>query len=472
MKLTKGRINKLLNVKNQSMKKYKGNKKYNRTNTFRKKRPLDLNNKTLKNIFMLGGVRKNEFNGNDDDDNDAIGDDSEEPITEDMFVINLENDTAEFNNNEVSGSIVPLKIDYSFLPKLNKLNENGEVVEDEEENGKNEDESEDENGDKIFDKYTGLNRGSVYKSYSPNLIKPRKKIIEFGKMPIKIDIDNKPLGDITAALERYLSILIANKLRELIPSGPQDGIQSSAAFLDKLKNSMTNKPTIDMDILNKLGLKFNIGEGSPNLEQPLFDQTSSSEQPSIGQPTSSLPIIKSLNTLDKTLKNKQSEIEIENEKEELDKLRQFFEEEPLKGQKETQPQPQTQEPILRSKLKDYTNENQINYLNNLQSEFGNKNENQFNTRSKRIVEEKKIKEKRDILSDQFFENFNKQLKEIKISPEDFIKIFNGNDTSTIPGFNSLTQPQTEILNDLLDSIQGNSRNTTNIFKNKVKKMNK
>jgi hypothetical protein len=53
MKLTKGKISKLLNTKKQSKKKYRKNnkpKKSNFTNTFRKKRHLNLANKTLKRV--------------------------------------------------------------------------------------------------------------------------------------------------------------------------------------------------------------------------------------------------------------------------------------------------------------------------------------------------------------------------------------------------------------------------------------
>jgi len=54
MKLTKGKLSKIYNKKKQTMRKFKQKcKKSTRRKTFRKKRPLNLNRKTLKNIEQI-----------------------------------------------------------------------------------------------------------------------------------------------------------------------------------------------------------------------------------------------------------------------------------------------------------------------------------------------------------------------------------------------------------------------------------
>ena len=56
MKLTKGKLSKIYNKKKQTMRKFKlRSKRFRRGKTFRKKRPLSLNNKTLKNVSRRGG---------------------------------------------------------------------------------------------------------------------------------------------------------------------------------------------------------------------------------------------------------------------------------------------------------------------------------------------------------------------------------------------------------------------------------
>ena len=56
MKLTKGKLLKIYNKKKETMRKYKIKiKKTRRGKTFRKKRHLNLNNKTLKSFFQRGG---------------------------------------------------------------------------------------------------------------------------------------------------------------------------------------------------------------------------------------------------------------------------------------------------------------------------------------------------------------------------------------------------------------------------------
>jgi len=54
MKLTKGKLSKIYNKKKQTMRKFKKNgKKSIRRKSFRKRRPLNLNHKTLKNIEQI-----------------------------------------------------------------------------------------------------------------------------------------------------------------------------------------------------------------------------------------------------------------------------------------------------------------------------------------------------------------------------------------------------------------------------------
>jgi len=56
MKLTKGKLSKIYNKKKQTMRKFKlRSKRFRRGKTFRKKRPLNLNNKSLKNVSRRGG---------------------------------------------------------------------------------------------------------------------------------------------------------------------------------------------------------------------------------------------------------------------------------------------------------------------------------------------------------------------------------------------------------------------------------
>jgi hypothetical protein len=56
MKLTKGKLSKIYNKKKQTMRKFKLKaKRARRGKTFRKKRHLNLNRKTLKNVFRYGG---------------------------------------------------------------------------------------------------------------------------------------------------------------------------------------------------------------------------------------------------------------------------------------------------------------------------------------------------------------------------------------------------------------------------------
>ena len=60
MKLTKGKLSKIYNKKKQTMRKFKIKvKKVRRDKTFRKKRPLNLNRKTLKHFNQYGvGIEK------------------------------------------------------------------------------------------------------------------------------------------------------------------------------------------------------------------------------------------------------------------------------------------------------------------------------------------------------------------------------------------------------------------------------
>ena len=60
MKLTKGKLSKIYNKKKQTMRKFKIKvKKVRREKTFRKKRPLNLNSKTLKHFNQYGvGIEK------------------------------------------------------------------------------------------------------------------------------------------------------------------------------------------------------------------------------------------------------------------------------------------------------------------------------------------------------------------------------------------------------------------------------
>lgn len=56
MKLTKGKLSKIYNKKKQTMRKFKlRSKRFRRGKTFRKKRSLSLNSKTLKNVSRRGG---------------------------------------------------------------------------------------------------------------------------------------------------------------------------------------------------------------------------------------------------------------------------------------------------------------------------------------------------------------------------------------------------------------------------------
>lgn len=57
MKLTKGKLSKIYNKKKQTMRKLKKKaKRSRRGKTFRKRRPLNLHSKTLKNVLKKGGT--------------------------------------------------------------------------------------------------------------------------------------------------------------------------------------------------------------------------------------------------------------------------------------------------------------------------------------------------------------------------------------------------------------------------------
>jgi len=264
MKLTKGRISKLLKEKNQSMKNHKNVKHNDRTNTFRKRRPLDLNNRTLKNIFMVGGdPTKSNFNIDFSTDTVIYTADGKDPVTKTLIIdytvlpytdvtdntdtrkdIDIDTESSS-DTSSTRGKSGIGKLFKGLKGMFNKPAGDNVI-------------------DNVIDKNKGLERGDVLQKYNPTKITPRK--IKFGKEPVKIDIDAKPLSEVTAALETYLTILIAKKLRELIPSGPQNGISSSDEFLKKLENSLKNAPTIDVDILNKLGLQFNVGSTPVEVE--------------------------------------------------------------------------------------------------------------------------------------------------------------------------------------------------------------
>lgn len=53
MKLTKGKLSKIYNKKKQTMRKFKLKTKSIRRKSFRKRRPLNLNHKSLKNIEQI-----------------------------------------------------------------------------------------------------------------------------------------------------------------------------------------------------------------------------------------------------------------------------------------------------------------------------------------------------------------------------------------------------------------------------------
>jgi len=263
MKLTKGRISKLLKEKNQSMKNHKNIKHNDRTNTFRKRRPLDLNNRTLKNIFMVGGdPTKSMFKIDFSTDTVIYTADGDLPITKTLIVdydilpypdLDTDLDTDNKQPGDTSNGVVDKGksgIRKMFKGIQGMFNKRVGSVD-----------GDTPDGDTPDIEPRVLDRGDVLQKYNPTKITPRK--IKFGKEPVKINIDAKPLGEVTAALENYLTILIAKKLRELIPSGPQNGISSSDEFLKKLENSLKNAPTtIDVDMLNKLGLQFNIDSPS------------------------------------------------------------------------------------------------------------------------------------------------------------------------------------------------------------------
>ena len=51
MKLTKGKLSKILNKKKQNMKKYKNKISNEKNKTYKNKKGLNLHNSTIKNIF-------------------------------------------------------------------------------------------------------------------------------------------------------------------------------------------------------------------------------------------------------------------------------------------------------------------------------------------------------------------------------------------------------------------------------------